>query len=148
MNLQELILNGVNNLQGGDGGDLRGALNQMMNTGMAGSGEWKPCIDVVDTPNNLYIYMDIPGVSESSIDVDFFNNKLTISGEKIKKYTAPPIRNEILYGKFTKSITMPISVTSSANVIVNYTNGVLTLIIDKEAESQNRFRVGVNNSQN
>ena len=147
MSFQDIILNSLTNLQ--SDGDLRGALQHIINSGVGTLNEqsgWHPPVDIVDTKNNLYVYMELPGVSEESISVDFFNNTLSISGEKIKRYTSSPFKNELIYGKFNRKITLPISVTNQENVNVKYENGVLTLLIDKKKEEQNRFRIGINRS--
>ena len=147
MSIQDILFNGLNNLQ--TDGDLRGALQQFVNSGVGQAGNyggWHPTIDIVDTKNNLYVYLELPGVTEESISIDFFNNMLSISGEKIKRYTAPASKHEITYGKFDRKIILPLSVTNQENVLVNYENGVLTLTIDKKKESQNRFVIGVNSS--
>jgi HSP20 family protein len=147
MSFQDILLNSLSNLQ--SDGDLRGAFQHIINTGVSApgsQGNWHPNVDIVDTKNNLYIYAELPGVDENSISVDFFNNKLSISGNKIKKYSAPPTQRESTYGKFDRKITIPLSVTNQNNVIVRYNNGVLKLTIDKKKEEQNRFRLGVNTS--
>lgn len=147
MSLQDLIFTSLNNLQ--SDGDLRGALQHIINSGVGSVSEqkeWYPSIDIIDTKNNLYVYAELPGVTENSIGVDFFNNELAISGEKLKRYTAPSHKNEIVYGKFNRKITLPISVTNRDNVTVKYDNGVLTLIIDKKKEEQNRFRISIDSN--
>jgi HSP20 family protein len=144
MSFQDLILDGLTNLQ--NDGDLRGAFQHLINAGVDNGG-LHPCVDIVDTPDNLYVYMELPGVPSDSIDVDFFNNKVTISGQKIKRYTSPPTKNEIVYGKFERTFTLPSSVTNQENVNVTYTNGILTLTIDKKKEAINRFRMSVVNSE-
>jgi len=144
MSIQEMILNGLSNIQ--NDGDLLGVIQDVMNSNGVRDSRWNPHIDIIDTQNNLYVYAEIPGVSESSISVDFFNNKVSISGEKIKRYSNPAIKHEITYGKFVRCITLPISVTNQGNVIVKYTNGVLVLSIDKKKEEQNKFSIGINSS--
>lgn len=146
MSFQEILLNGLSNIQSES--DLLGTIQNIINNGAGPrtDGRWSPCIDIVDTKNNLYVYIDIPGVLENSISVDFFNNKLSVSGEKIKQYQTPAIKNEIIYGKFIRYITLPMSVTKQDNVIITYKNGVLTLVIDKKKEEQNRFSMGINSS--
>ncbi len=143
-----MLLNSLANIQ--NDRDLLGAIQNVMNSGnVSGTdGVLNPYIDIVDTKKTLYVYMDIPGVSENSIVVDFYNNKLSISGEKIKCYSTPTIKNEISYGKFIRCITLPISVTNKDNVNVKYNNGVLTVTINKKKEERNRFSIGVSNKDN
>jgi HSP20 family molecular chaperone IbpA len=141
MTFQDIILNSLNNLQSDD--DLRGAFQHIINSGISVSdqGGWHPSVDIVDTVNNLYIYMELPGVKNDSICVDFFNNRLSISGEKIKKYSTPAEKNEIVYGKFNRKIRIPICVTNKNNVNTTYSSGVLRIVIDKQKEMGNRFSI-------
>ena len=139
MSFQEIILNSLNSLQSND--DLRGAFQHMINSGVQSTeqnGDWHPTIDIVDTTNNLYVYMELPGVTDDNICIDFYNTKLTISGTKNKKYTQSTYKHEIVYGNFNRTIILPLSVTNKANVSVTYTNGVLVLIINKQQEEQNK----------
>jgi HSP20 family molecular chaperone IbpA len=143
MSFQDIIFNGLNNLQ--SDGDLRGAFQHIINSGVSTSdqGGWHPSVDIVDTVNNLYVYMELPGVKNDSIRVDFFNNRLSISGEKIKKYSTPAEKNEIVYGKFNRKIRIPICVTNKNNVNTTYSSGVLSIVIDKQKEGENRFSITV-----
>ena len=113
MSIQELILNSLTSLQ--SDGDLRGAIQHIINTGVhtTGNESWHPNTDIIDTNEFLYIYMELPGVSDDSISVDCCNNKLSVSGNKINPYTSPSLsKREIVYGKFNRELLIPISVTS------------------------------------
>lgn len=148
MSFQDMLLNSLSNLQ--SDGDLRGAFQHIINTGVppvGDQGHWHPTVDIVDTKDNLYIYVELPGVDEDTISVDFFNSKVSICGNKIKKYTAQSLKQEIAYGQFNRKITLPLSVTNQSNVNVGYKNGVLKLTIDKKKEEQNRFRLGVTSNE-
>lgn len=146
MSIQDLLTNGLGQIQ--SDGDIRGAFQHILNSGaVGGSPGLQPAIDIVETKNNLYVYVELPGVSESSIDIDFYNNKVVISGEKLKRYTEIPVKKEIVYGKFHRKIILPISVTNQENVMVRYKNGVLVLTVDKQREEQHRFRIGVSSRE-
>jgi HSP20 family molecular chaperone IbpA len=138
MSIQDLIISGLSQYQSNN--DLHGTVQEILSS--SSTGVFTP-IDVIDTKNNLYIYVDIPGVTSSSINIDFYNNNISICGEKIKKYNEVPFKKEIIYGKFNRKITLPICVTNQKNVAVSYTNGVLLITIDKQKESQNKFRINI-----
>lgn len=145
MSIQDLLINGLGQIQ--SDGDLRGAFQHILNSGaVGGTPGLQPAIDILETKNNLYVYVEFPGVTESSIDIDFYNNKVSISGEKLKRYTEVPLKKEIVYGKFHRKIDLPISVTNQENVTVSYKNGILLLTVDKQREEQNRFRMGLTTS--
>ena len=138
MSIQDLLISGLNQFQSNN--DLQGAVQEILSSSATGV---NIPVDVIDTKNNLYIYVDIPGVIASSINIDFYNNNISICGEKIKKYNEVPFKKEIVYGKFNRKISLPISVTNQKNVTVSYTGGVLLITIDKQQESQNKFRINL-----
>jgi HSP20 family molecular chaperone IbpA len=139
MSLQDFIINGLNNMNSPD--DLVGAIQSVMNKNKCSeTGVWTPRIDMVDDVNKLYLYVDIPGFVEN-ISVDFFNNNLSISGEKIKKYSGTAIKNEIVYGTFKRNVILPITITDKKNVNVEYKSGVVVISIDKQKEEKNKFNI-------
>lgn len=140
MSLQDLLISGLNQFQSNN--DLQGAVQEILSSSATGV---NIPVDVIDTKNNLYIYADIPGVIASSINIDFYNNNISICGERKKKYNEIPFKKEIVYGNFNRKISLPISVTNQKNVTVSYINGVLLITIDKQKESQNKFRINVKN---
>ena len=105
---------------------------------------WKPNVDIIEDKNFITIYIDIPGIMPTSIDIDFFNNKITISGERIKMYnTDNVLKKEISYGKFIKEIILPLSITKKESVCVNNSFGVLTININKLLEAENKFKINL-----
>lgn len=113
---------------------------------------WKPMMDMLDNDNEICIYLSIPGVKNSSIDIDILNNRMMISGERECPYTQSDYqvkRSEISYGRFQRVITLPIGVTNQGSVSTNIKDGVLLVKIDKRVEQQNRFsvRVPLNSSE-
>lgn len=106
---------------------------------------FNPHIDMIDNETTTTLYLDIAGVNPNSIDVDFFNNKIHISGTKEKPYTDIPLKKEIAYGNFKKIITIPLSVINKNSVKVIYKYGVLKITIDKTNEEVNRFSIDVEN---
>jgi HSP20 family molecular chaperone IbpA len=97
-------------------------------------------IDIVNEENTIFVYAELPGVNKEDIEVDFYNNKLTISAEKKRTYASPEI-SEIKYGKYERILTLPICITARETVIVTHDNGVLKIQINKLIEERNRFSV-------
>ena len=95
-------------------------------------------VDIVNEDKNIYIYAEIPGVNKENIDIDFYNNKLTIIVEKNRTYNEPEV-SEIKFGKVERVFTLPICVTKKETVSVSYTNGVLKIKINKLIEEENKF---------
>jgi HSP20 family molecular chaperone IbpA len=103
-------------------------------------------IDVLNTDSSMYIYAEIPGVSKDCVDVDFYNNKLTITVEKNRKYDSPEM-SEIKYGKAERTITLPICVTKKDTVSVGYSDGILRVKINKLLEEENKFSVKIDDEK-
>lgn len=95
-------------------------------------------VDIVNEEKTIYIYAEIPGLNKEDIDIDFYNNKLTISGEKTRTYESPEI-SEIKFGHFERTLSLPICVTKKDAVSVTYTNGILKVKINKLIEEENKF---------
>jgi len=99
-------------------------------------------VDIVNEEKIIYIYAEIPGVTKESIDVDFYNNKLTISAEKNRAYENPEM-SEIKFGRCERTLTLPICVTRKDAVSVSYNNGILKVKINKLVEEENKFSVKI-----
>jgi HSP20 family protein len=99
-------------------------------------------VDIVNEEKTIYIYAELPGINKENIEVDFYNNKLTVSAEKVKAYETPGI-SEIYYGNLERTLTLPICVTVKEAVSVSYNNGILKIKINKLLEEENRFSLRV-----
>lgn len=94
---------------------------------------WIPTADISETETNFEIRAELPGVSESDVNVSVTDNRLTVKGEKRqdaetdgKNYH----RVERRYGSFQRSFTLPRNVVTS-DIKAGYKDGVLTLSIPK-----------------
>lgn len=140
--VQQIIQNGLNETVAESTGSW---------ASMPSTGDWKPSLDLMDNDDEICIYLTLPGVKKSSIDIDILNNRMLISGDREKPYTHTNYqvkRSEILYGRFQRVITLPISVTNQGSVSTQFTDGLLKVRIDKRAEQQNRFSIRVNSNEN
>ncbi len=99
---------------------------------------WMPTVDVSETENDFEIRAELPGVSESDVNVSVTDNRLTVKGEK-RQETETDGKNyhrvERRYGSFQRSFTLPRNVETS-NIKAGFTDGVLTLTIPKAEEAK------------
>jgi HSP20 family protein len=99
---------------------------------------------IVQSEGRVLVYTEMPGFNKQSIDLDFHNNKLIITGRK-----EPPVLLEdekttfsnINYGSFSTTVKLPISVVDKEKVNVKYDNGILRIMINLEREDRNRFTI-------
>jgi HSP20 family molecular chaperone IbpA len=138
--LPEIIINTLNSIDGSN------IFSQILHQqGLNPELFWKPPVDIINEESNIIVYVDIPGISTDDLYIDFLNNKIEISGERIKPYNKH-INKEIVYGNFNRKIILPINVTNSNSVNVTAKNGVLKIVINKELEEKNKFSVSVNSN--
>lgn len=153
MSLQQLVSNGIALMEGTQSSaNVTGALSEFLQSQGVNLNEiWQPAVDVVENANNVSVYINIPGVKNDTIDVDFFNNRIIVTGERKRPYAErmSVVKNEIIYGRFERQIIIPISVTNQENVKITSRGGVLVITIDKTGEERNRFslRVPVNTTR-
>jgi HSP20 family molecular chaperone IbpA len=108
-----------------------------------------PLIEITETPDHLYIYLDIPGVEIENVQVEFFNNIALVTGTRNRpdnNTLAHSTVRELTFGDFSRRITMPLSVTRRDSVTISSRRGVMTIDINKLSEEQNRFTVGLENN--
>jgi HSP20 family protein len=100
---------------------------------------------VVKNDESILIYAEMPGFEKDSIEVDFFNNKVNIAGTKNgpSEDQGRVLSAHIKYGRFTKGLGLPVSVTDRKNVTVSYKEGVLTITINLQAEEENKFSLNL-----
>lgn len=103
---------------------------------------WRPlATDVVETPDDVRVRMEIPGIDAAEIDITIDNNVLRVSGEKRMmkedgEGTAYRL-TERRYGRFERSFVLPRDVRSEA-CEASYENGVLQVVLPKREEAKPR----------
>lgn len=121
---------GLHNEMGRVFGDLLGSTDT--GTDMDDT-PWMPMADICETENGFEIYAELPGVSESDVNISVTDNLLTIKGEKHQEAETEGKnyhRVERRYGSFQRSFTLPRHVETSG-IKAKFADGVLTLEIPK-----------------
>jgi HSP20 family protein len=103
-------------------------------------GAWSPSVDIYENKDQIVLEAELPGMRPENVDISIENNVLTIHGErKFEKKDEQDNfhRVERSYGSFTRSFTLPPTVTSD-NVDASFDNGVLKLTLAKREEAKPR----------
>jgi HSP20 family molecular chaperone IbpA len=100
---------------------------------------FSPAVDIIETKNNLKLFVDLPGVDQKSINITIDQGVLMIQGDVD---TTPVEGYELEYqeydiGDFQRSFTLADTVDQK-NISAKYTNGVLELILPKAEEAKPR----------
>ena len=101
---------------------------------------WTPPIDLAETPNELILTVDLPGVDPSAIDLSLTDNVLTLKGEKavgvIPNDAHGRVRERVA-GAFHRQITLT-EVVDFDKVAAEVKNGVLTVRLPKQEAAKPR----------
>ena len=105
-------------------------------TAMSGNGgvrRWIPAMDLVETEDHFVLRADLPGLTESDIDLSLEDSVLTVSGERKAEHSERKegyFRLERATGTFNRSLTLPEGVDADA-VKATFDKGVLEIRIPK-----------------
>ncbi|HVF47543.1 MAG TPA: Hsp20/alpha crystallin family protein [Pyrinomonadaceae bacterium] len=103
-------------------------------------GAWNPRVDIFENKDQLVLEAELPGMSSDDFDLSFENNVLTLKGErKFEKNTTEGDYHRIErgYGSFTRSFTLPQTVTADG-AKAEFDNGVLRVSLPKREETKAR----------
>lgn len=129
----------------------RRELDRVLDRFMAGDAPtaatvWSPVVDVRESPDEIQVVAELPGLTPEDVDVSIENNVLTISGEKKHEIEEGKEDGayhliERRYGRFERSFTLPRTVDADA-ISARFENGVLTVTLPKaEAAKPRRVQV-------
>jgi HSP20 family protein len=103
-------------------------------------GAWTPNVDIFENKDEIVLEAELPGMNREDFELTIENNVLTLRGERRfeKKDEADNYhRVERAYGAFSRSFTLPQTV-SSENASAEYKNGVLRVVLLKREEVKAR----------
>lgn len=91
------------------------------------------------------MHFDLPGISQSDINVELNDNVLTVSGQRERKQELSKdnfYRYERRFGSFSRSVSLPSGV-SEDDISASYENGVLEVRVPKpEEQKPRRIQIG------
>ncbi len=104
------------------------------------NGAWAPKVDIFENKENLVLEAELPGMTRDDFELSFENNVLTLKGERrFEKKTDEDNyhRIERAYGSFTRSFTLPQTVTAEG-AKAEFLNGILHVSLPKREETKAR----------
>src|SRR6202011_624095 len=90
---------------------------------------WNPAVDVYQDKDHFTVYAELPGLKKEEIEISLNGDTLTIGGERKQEASEDKsVRTERFFGKFQRSLTLPVAVTSE-KVTATYQDGILKVIL-------------------
>lgn len=98
-----------------------------------------PQVDIYETKEGLWLWADMPGVDEQSLNVHLDNGVLTIEGQvDVKEYdNVTPLYTEYNVGNYVRRFTLSNDVDSD-RIVARMQHGVLALEIPKAERAKPR----------
>ena len=104
------------------------------------AGAWNPSVDIFEDKDRLVLEAELPGMKREDFEISVENNILTLRGERKFEKKAEGDnyhRVERSYGSFTRSFTLPQTVTADG-ATADFDNGVLRVSLPKREETKAR----------
>jgi HSP20 family protein len=106
---------------------------------------WSPAVDIFETPADIVVKAELPGMERKDIVLHLENNVLTLKGERrFEKETKEENyhRIERSYGGFSRAFNIP-SMVEEEKIRADYKDGVLTIVLPKKEQAKpKQIRIG------
>jgi HSP20 family protein len=117
------------------------AFGDLPNGGTGGAARrWMPPMDLLETDEHFVLRADLPGMTESDVNIELEDNVLTVSGERKAEHEDKRegfYRMERAFGSFSRSLTLPKGVDPET-VNASFDQGVLEVRIPKPEQRKPR----------
>ncbi len=100
---------------------------------------YQPNVDIWEAEDKLWLWADMPGVDESSIDVHLRDHVLSIQGtvSPVEYEKLSPVYTEYRVGNYFRRFTLPNSIDHE-QIRANVRDGVLELELPKAEKARAR----------
>ncbi len=99
---------------------------------------WHPSIEFSVFEDRFEVIVELPGVSQDSVNVSVTNKLLIVKGKKQRKQTDEKHkvrRSELRYGRFKRVLPLPPSAKADG-IKAEFKDGVLTIVIPKKEDAK------------
>ncbi|MEX2286824.1 MAG: Hsp20/alpha crystallin family protein [Planctomycetaceae bacterium] len=108
--------------------------------GLKSSPTWTPAVDLIETPDEVRVVVDVPGVDSHKVEITLAGNMLTLKGERLPILNRDQQQIHLRQrhsGTFVRSIPLPAPVDAE-KVSAETENGVLTIRLTKSERAKPR----------
>ena len=99
---------------------------------------WSPAADVYETPEEIILQIELPGVRLTDVRLEALDGKLRVSGHRRTAGDVEPrhfVRMERIYGNFSREFTIPATIDPTA-IAASLRAGVLKIVAPKSNGGQ------------
>lgn len=108
------------------------------------STQWLPPVEAWETEKEIFLSLDLPGISAEELELQIEGDQLTIKGERKPSDDQRNYRRkEKVYGRFYRAFNLTTPVEKD-KVTATYKNGVIEIVLPKtEAEKPKQIKISV-----
>ena len=92
--------------------------------------EWQPPCELLDCETHYLLKFEVPGIDKKSINLQYANNWIILSGNKELPNDGDYCFTEIFYGKFKREVPVPVD-ASQNGIQASYSDGILIVKLMK-----------------
>lgn len=98
---------------------------------------WSPAADVYETPDEVILIIELPGVRLEDVRLEALDGKLRVSGHRKPNEPEPRnfVRMERIYGSFSREFPVPVSIDTGL-IKATLRAGVLRVVAPKADKGQ------------
>lgn len=104
------------------------------------TGTFMPAAEMYTDPDNLYLQLEVPGLTPAQIDIQVNPYAVTITGDRREDTNSESQglkKSEFRYGKFQRTIKFPEKIQVDL-VAAKYEHGILKLTLPKAEDDKNK----------
>jgi len=106
---------------------------------------WVPNMDLYELDDHLEAYLELPGVTKDSVNIEYTGKKLIIHGHKQRWGPSEHSRQlECDFGEFRRRIKLWKTPIDESKIQANFENGILKLVIPKPEQQRPKSAKKIN----
>lgn len=109
---------------------------------------FQPMCDITEAKDHYLVSLDIPGIDQKDLNIEVDNQRLKISGERLREVSEGEDSSATYYersfGKFVRTFNLPPEIKAE-DIQAQYQDGVLKVAIPKlKKEEPKKIKININ----